>query len=104
PALIFGRVDYGSALRDAAAYISLASEGNAPRASLTQAVIRVEAARGLTPYTSTQENAWMVLAARALAKETMTLDLNGQAIKTALYRNYKAEQVAGQPLKITNTG
>jgi uncharacterized protein YfaS (alpha-2-macroglobulin family) len=104
PVLIFGRTDYGSSLRDAAAYISLASEGNAPRASLTQAVMRVEAARGLTPYTSTQENAWMVLAARALAKETMTLDLNGQEIKTALYRNYKAEQVTGQPLRITNTG
>jgi uncharacterized protein YfaS (alpha-2-macroglobulin family) len=104
PVLIFGRTDYGSSLRDAAAYISLASEGNAPRASLTQAVMRVEAARGLTPYTSTQENAWMVLAARALAKETMTLELNGQEIKTALYRNYKAEQVTGQPLRITNTG
>ncbi len=104
PVLIFGRSDYGSSLRDAAAYISLASEGNAPRASLTQAVMRVEAARGLTPYTSTQENAWMVLAARALARETMALDLNGQEIKAALYRNYKAEQVTGQPLKITNTG
>jgi uncharacterized protein YfaS (alpha-2-macroglobulin family) len=34
----------------------------------------------------------------------MTLDLNGQEIKTALYRNYKAEQVTGQPLRITNTG
>ena len=59
--LEFGRVDYGSALRDAAALVSLASEGNAPRATLTQAVQRVEAARGLTPYTSTQENAWLVL-------------------------------------------
>ena len=37
-------------------------------------------------------------------KETMALDLNGQEIKAALYRNYKAEQVTGQPLKITNTG
>src|SRR6202000_1468334 len=83
PVLQFGRVDYGSALRDAAALVSLGSEGNAPRATITQAVMRVEAARGLTPYTSTQENAWMVLAARALAKETMSLDLNGQAIKAA---------------------
>ncbi len=104
PVLVFGRVDYGSALRDAAAFVSLASEGNAPHASLTQAVMRVEAARGLTPYTSTQENAWMVLAARALAKETMALDLNGTAIKAALYRNYKAAELTGQPLKITNTG
>lgn len=102
----FGRVDYGSALRDAAALVSLASEGNAPKATLTQAVQRVEAARGLTPYTSTQENAWLVLASRALAKEanTLSLDVNGAPIKTALYRSYKAAEMAGQPIKITNTG
>jgi hypothetical protein len=104
PVLEFGRTDYGSALRDAAALLSLAGEGNAPRATLTQAVMRVEAARGLTPYTSTQENAWMVLAARALAKETLTLDLDGQPVKTALYRSYKASEMANKPIKITNTG
>jgi uncharacterized protein YfaS (alpha-2-macroglobulin family) len=106
PVIEFGRVDFGSALRDAAALVSLASEGNAPRNTLTQAVQRVEAARGLTPYTSTQENAWLVLASRALAKEanTLTLDVNGSSIKTALYRSYKAAEMAGQPIKITNTG
>jgi alpha-2-macroglobulin len=104
PALEFGRTDYGSALRDAAALVSLASEGNAPRSTLTQAVLRVEAARGLSPYTSTQENAWMVLAARALAKETLTLDVDGQSVKTALYRNYKAADVTTKPIKVTNTG
>jgi uncharacterized protein YfaS (alpha-2-macroglobulin family) len=104
PTLQFGRVDYGSALRDAAALVSLASEGNAPRATLTQAVLRVEAARGLSPYTSTQENAWMVLAARALAKETLLLDLDGQPVKAALYRNYRAADISIKPLKLTNTG
>jgi alpha-2-macroglobulin len=104
PVLQFGRVDYGSALRDAAALVSLGAEGNAPRATITQAVMRVEAARGLTPYTSTQENAWMVMAARALAKETMVLDLNGSPIKAALYRNYKSSELDGAPLKLTNTG
>jgi uncharacterized protein YfaS (alpha-2-macroglobulin family) len=104
PVLEFGRVDYGSALRDAAALVSLASEGNAPRATLTQAVQRVEAARGLTPYTSTQENAWMVLAARALSKEMLALDVDGAPVKAAVYRSYKAEAVAGKPVKITNTG
>ena len=104
PVLEFGRVDYGSALRDAAALVSLAGEGNAPRATLTQAVMRVEAARGLTPYTSTQENAWMVLAARALAKETLTLDLDGTPVKTALYRSYNAAEMADKPIRITNTG
>jgi uncharacterized protein YfaS (alpha-2-macroglobulin family) len=57
----------------------------------------------LTPYTSTQENAWLVLASRALSKETMSLDLDGTAIKTALYRSYKAAEIEGKPLKITNT-
>jgi len=104
PVLEFGRVDYGSALRDAAALVSLASEGNAPRATLMQAVSRVEAARGLTPYTSTQENAWLVLASRALANETMAMDVDGTPVKTALYRSYKAAEMSSKPIKITNTG
>ncbi len=104
PTLEFGRADYGSALRDAAALVSLASEGNAPRATLTQAVERVEVARGLTPYTSTQENAWLVLASRALSKETLALDIDGASLKTAVYRSYKAAEMAGKPVKITNTG
>src|SRR5579871_2315834 len=104
PVLVFGRVDYGSALRDAAALVSLAGEGNAPKATLMQAVSRVEAARGLSPYTSTQENAWLVLASRALANETMTIDVDGASVKTALYRSYKAAEMAGKPVRITNTG
>src|ERR1700716_2988579 len=106
PVLEFGRVDYGSALRDAAALVSLASEGNATRATVTQAVERVEAARGLSPYTSTQENAWLVLASRALAKDagSLALDIDGTPIKTALYRSYKAAEMTGKPIKITNTG
>jgi uncharacterized protein YfaS (alpha-2-macroglobulin family) len=85
PVLDYGRSDYGSVLRDAAALVTLASEGAAPRATITGAVERVEAARGLTPYTSTQENAWMVLAARALAKEaqTVALDVGGERTQGA---------------------
>jgi len=104
PVLQFGRVDYGSALRDAAALVSLAGEGNAPKATLMQAVSRVEAARGLSLYTSTQENAWLVLASRALANETIALDVEGAPVKTALYRSYKAAEISGKPIKITNTG
>jgi hypothetical protein len=104
PALQFGRVDYGSALRDAAALVSLAGEGNAPKATLMQAVSRVEAARGLSPYTSTQENAWLVLASRALANETIALDVDGGPVKTALYRSYKAAEISGKPVKLTNIG
>ncbi|MGX9393024.1 alpha-2-macroglobulin family protein [Nitrobacteraceae bacterium UC4446_H13] len=106
PVIEFGRTDYGSALRDAAALVSLASEGNAPRATLTQAVQRVEAARGLTPYTSTQENAWLVLASRALAKDAgnISLDIDGSPVKTVVYRSYKATDIDSKPIKITNLG
>jgi uncharacterized protein YfaS (alpha-2-macroglobulin family) len=106
PALEFGRMDYGSSLRDAAALVSLSSEGNAPKATISLAVERVEAARGLTPYTSTQENAWLVLASRALAKEanSLAITVNGEAAKNAVYRNYRSADVAAKPITITNTG
>ena len=105
PCSTTGRSDYGSVLRDAAALVTLASEGGAPRATITGAVERVEAARGLTPYTSTQENAWMVLAARALAKDaqTVTLDVGGEKTQGALNRNLRAGDLP-QPLKVTNAG
>src|SRR5262249_146720 len=105
PALDYGRADYGSVLRDAAALVTLASEGGAPRATVAGAVERVEAARGLTPYTSTQENAWMVLAARALAKDaqTVALDVNGERAQGAFNRTLRAGELQ-QPLKVTNAG
>jgi uncharacterized protein YfaS (alpha-2-macroglobulin family) len=85
--------------------VTLASEGGAPRPTITGAVERVEAARGLTPYTSTQENAWMVLAARALAKDaqSVALDVDGEQLKGALNRNLRPLDLR-QPVKITNTG
>ena len=105
PALDYGRTDYGSVLRDAAALVTLASEGGAPRATVLGAVERVEAARGLTPYTSTQENAWMVLAARALAKDaqTIALDVGGEKTQGAFNRSVRASDLQ-QPLKVTNAG
>jgi uncharacterized protein YfaS (alpha-2-macroglobulin family) len=105
PVLDYGRSDYGSVLRDAAALVTLASEGGAPRPTVTGAVERVEAARNLTPYTSTQENAWMVLAARALAKDAqaVSLDVGGEKTQGAFNRNLRASQLT-QPLKVTNTG
>jgi len=105
PTLEYGRVDYGSVLRDGAALITLASEGGGSRATITGAIERVEAARDLTPYTSTQENAWMVLAARALAKDatSVALDVAGERRQGALNRRFVPSQLQ-QPLRIGNTG
>ncbi len=100
-----GRSDYGSTLRDAAALVTLASEGGAPGATISNAVLRVEAARGQSFYTSTQENAWMVLAARALAKDAqaVSLDANGEKTQGAFNRGFRPADLA-QPFKLTNLG
>jgi alpha-2-macroglobulin len=104
PVLQYGRSDYGSDLRDASALVTLASESGAPRATITAAVGRVEAARGVTSYLSTQEEAWMVLAARALAKETAstTLDVAGEKQQGTLNHRFRPNDLQG-PLKVTNT-
>ena len=106
PKLELGRTDYGSSLRDASAFVALASEGSAPRATILKAVERIEAARALSPYTSTQENAWMVLAARALARDTagMALDVGGEQRRGPLYRSFKPSDLSGGPVRVTNNG
>jgi alpha-2-macroglobulin len=102
---LFSRPDYGSILRDAAALVTLASEGGAPKPTVINAVQRVEAARGLSTYTSTQEQAWMVLAARALEKDApgLSLEIAGETHKGPLYRTFRAADL-GSNLKIANTG
>jgi uncharacterized protein YfaS (alpha-2-macroglobulin family) len=105
PRFEFGREDYGSSLRDAAAVVMLAAEGNAPQPTITNAVQKVEVARDQAFYTSTQENAWMVLAARAIGKQArLALDVGGEKRQSPLYRNLRAADVAASPLKIINTG
>jgi hypothetical protein len=79
PKLDLGRADFGSALRDAAALVTLASEGKAPQKTIDDAVLRIDTARSLSASTSTQEDAWLVLAARALTKQlnAISLAVNG---------------------------
>jgi uncharacterized protein YfaS (alpha-2-macroglobulin family) len=102
---LLSRIDYGSTLRDAAALVTLASEAGGSRPTVTTAVTRVEQARAHAPYTSTQENAWLVLAARAISKDAggVALSVGGEPHKGPLYRNVRANGLA-QPLRITNTG
>ena len=105
PRFEIGREDYGSSLRDAAAVVMLAAEGGAPAATIATAVDRVEAAREQAQSTSTQENAWMVLAARAVAKQArLSLDVGGEKRQSPLYRSVRAAELAASPLVIGNTG
>jgi hypothetical protein len=105
PKLDLGRADFGSALRDAAALVTLASEGRAPQKTIDDAVLRIDAARTLAASTSTQENAWLVLAARALAKQlnAISLNVNGETRQGALYRNLRPDDLA-LPYAVQNHG
>jgi alpha-2-macroglobulin len=105
PALEIGRVDYGSALRDSAALVTLASESGAPRATIDGAVARIDAARGLSAFTSTQEQAWLVLAARALTKEAdaIAMTVGGEPHKGSLFRSVRAADLS-TPLTLVNSG
>jgi alpha-2-macroglobulin len=102
---LISREDYGSTLRDAAALVALASEGGAPRATVQAAVQRVEAVRANLRPTSTQEDAWLLLAASAMAKDAgkISLDVGGEPMQHALYRTLRAGDLK-EPLRVANTG
>ena len=100
------RADYGSRLRDGAGLLALAAETGLTREALTPvaAVLNEERASGRT--TSTQENAWMVLAAQGLTKEAESLafSVDGVAQKGALARSYRSAALEAKPVSITNDG
>jgi alpha-2-macroglobulin len=103
PTLGEGRADFGSTLRDSAALVTLASESGAAPPIVDDAVGRIDAARTLSQSTSTQEDAWLVLAASALAKRlnAISLQIDGDTRQGAYYRSLRADQLI-TPLKVTN--
>ncbi len=102
----FSRADYGSRLRDSAGVLALASEAGMPRADLVKASLALEEERATPRYTSTQENAWMVLAAAGLSRETqnMALTVDGAAHQGAYYRSWKGLALEGRNVVVANNG
>ena len=95
------RGDYGSTLRDRAAVLTLAAEtsvgsGRPPRPR------RADRHRRTMPasYTSTQENAWMLLAAAALIKDASrtSFAIDGASIAGPLYKRFSAERIDAAPV------
>ena len=100
------RADYGSRLRDGAGLLALAAESGLAREALTPvaAVLTEERASGRT--TSTQENAWMVLAAAGLTKEAqgLSFSLDGAPVTGSLARTYRGAALEAKPVTLVNTG
>ena len=73
--------DYGSALRDDAAILTLGLETKVDGLDLSDLVRRVNAGRQSQPYTSTQEDAWSLLAAHALLdRDPPRLSVSGRPV------------------------
>lgn len=100
------RPDYGSGLRDGAALVTLAAESHLAKLEAPRLVNVVSKAYLSRTYTSTQEQAWMLLAANALgeeAKETI-LDVNGKTQKGSLIRSIPVADLKTGSVTITNNG
>ena len=104
--LVGGRDDYGSALRDGAAMLALAAESS-PTPGIVPELIRfVGDARTARQSTSTQEDAWMVLAARAISagNKSISVNVNGKAYAGAYEARLSGEEIRDTPLTIVNQG
>jgi hypothetical protein len=89
------RIDYGSDIRDGAALVTLASETGIAKSEATKLVTVVAKAYLSRNYTSTQEQAWMLLAAHALGDQVKDLKLiaNGAPVNGSIVRSLTAEDL-----------
>jgi alpha-2-macroglobulin len=106
PANAYWRSDYGSTLRDGAAMLALAAESKPSIASIKDMIPYLAAVRKGVRWTSTQDDAWMLLAARALSasNDTISLDVNGEAISGAFSRRVEGSELDIGAVTLTNKG
>lgn len=99
------RSDYGSDLRDRAAVLTLASETGSAKAEAPKLATLLTKAYATRSFTSTQEQAWLVLAANAVAGEakSLLLSVDGKPHSGALSKRYTAEDLA-RGVTIANEG
>lgn len=98
------RSDYGSSLRDGAAVLALAAESR-PVPPIVPALADVVAKEwAQKKYTSTQEQTWMLLAARALQNgdESLKLNVNGAAHTGTLMSHMAGDVLLDHPLTVRN--
>ncbi len=102
----FYRSDYGSSLRDGAAILALAAETRPAPAAIPAMMRLVEEERTQKNRTSTQEEVWMVLAARALSgtADTISLEVDGAPHEGSFARRMDGSELEAAPLVVANRG
>ncbi|RST84532.1 hypothetical protein EJC49_20745 [Aquibium carbonis] len=100
------RSDYGSTLRDGAAMLALAAESRPAPALIPKMIDYVADVRRQFRWTSTQDEAWMLLAARAIQEtsDDIRLEVDGAAHQGAFARRLDGMEVTVSPMTIVNRG
>ena len=100
------RADYSSPLRDGAALLALAAESRPVPSIVPELIKVVTRQRALTRWTSTQDEAWMLLAARALkdGNDSIQLSVNGQPHSGAWSTGETGDDLLASPITVANTG
>ncbi|KPF43424.1 alpha-2-macroglobulin family protein [Rhizobium sp. AAP43] len=102
----FSRNDYGSSLRDAAGVLALAAESR-PVPPVVPILSKVVAEEWNAKQTlSTQEQTWMLLAARAMQQDDKALkvEVNGAERTGAYAATIPGEALLQSPVTLTNKG
>ncbi|MBD9373520.1 alpha-2-macroglobulin family protein [Rhizobium sp. ARZ01] len=100
------RSDYGSALRDGAAVLALAAESRPVPAIIPELAKFVASEWEHKAYTSTQEQTWMLLAARAIMDEddSLKLEVNGADHSGRYAARMGGEDLLHKPVTVVNRG
>ncbi|MGQ9831160.1 MAG: alpha-2-macroglobulin family protein [Thermochromatium sp.] len=100
------RSDYGLLLRDGAGLLTLAAESESLAVNLQSLAQRLQALWVGESYTSTQEQAWLLLAAHALmqSSEQPVLSIAGETRTGFFQRRIEDTALAARPLSIVNRG
>ncbi len=99
------RNDYGSQLRDTAAVLALAAEFTPSGVDIPALTQRLQALRDHARWTSTQEDAWTLVAAAALARsnDKGTVTIDGKPLTGTVYQRYEQEHFDDAAVTIVNT-
>jgi uncharacterized protein YfaS (alpha-2-macroglobulin family) len=100
----WNRSDYGSALRDDAAILALAAESNPKSAIIPELSNLVAKEWERTTWLSTQEQTWMILAARALKSSDQDIKVSvNDELKAGGYRTrMTGEELLAKPINLIN--
>lgn len=102
----FYRSDYGSTLRDSAAVLALAAETRPAPAAVPALTRFVEKQRQEKAHLSTQEQVWMLLAARAISDNdsNIRLEVDGDAHSGSFALRMEGDELEATPRTIANRG